>query len=412
MGCNSSVDAEIIISNSSVTDDSQGDTDSDSISKQMNVGLSVTFDGCASNISITVKESTFSGNLGKGILVHFKNLSTHNSLTVSSSNFTDITHNTIGASKNMHCHDMRGNYDSTLCHAGGGTSVLFDGNSSHNTIVIEKSSFSNNTAFAGGGLFVAFLTFSHDNEAKLIASTFANNGHTNLVCGGGLAIYLLNSSHHNSISIDRCNFTGNRALRGAGMYIQFKDSTGTNTLSVEKCTFVGNISPDRMGRSGGGGIEAGYFFWESYAPINNTVSIISCHFEENFANFGGGTLLFSSYAFRRDINNSFYFIDCLWKNNSANFGAAVDLTSKLTVRDHPPQGILPIPVFTNCTFQMNKVVNMDDRKGIGKGTFISTDMSAHFKGRTLFDHCSGSAIHMTSGFLIFDEHSDVMFWNQ
>ena len=198
------------------------------------------------------------------------------------------------------------------------------------------------------------------------------------------------------------------------MYIQFQDSTSINTLSVEECTFVGNIAQDTIrGKtdSGGGGIEAGYYFQESYAPTNNIVSIINSQFEENYANFGGGTLLFSSYAFRKDINNSFYLTDCLWKNNSASFGAAVDLTSRLTVHNHPPQGILPIPVFTNCIFKMNKAVNIGDGKSIGKGTFISTDMSAHFRGMTLFDHCNGSAIHMTSGFLIFDERSHVMFSN-
>jgi predicted outer membrane repeat protein len=178
--------------------------------------------------------------------------------------------------------------------------------------------------------------------------------------------------------------------------------------------FVGNNSTNKTGTkldSGGGGIEAGYYFQETYAPINNTVSIVSCCFEENYADFGGGTLLFSSYAFRKDINNSFYLIGCLWKKNSAIFGAAVDLTSKLTVHSHPPHGILPIPVFTNCNFEMNRIVNIDGRRGIGKGTFISTDMSAHFNGTTLFDNSNGSAIHMTSGFLRFDEHSYVTFTN-
>ena len=287
------------------------------------------------------------------------------------------------------------------------------GNSSHNAIVIEKSHFTNNIAFVGGGLFIAFQNFSHNSKARVIASTLSHNSHRNLRCGGGLAIYLFNHSQENSISISKCKFNHNTALRGAGMFLQFQDSSSINTFSVENCKFVGNNSPNRMGKKdgGGGGLEAGYYFREMHAPIDNTVSIISCHFEENYADFGGGTLLFSSYAFQRDINNSFYLTGCLWKNNSASFGAAVDLISRLTVHSQPPQGILPIPLFTNCTFEMNKIINTDSSNSIGKGTFISTDMSAHFKGSTIFDNCNGSAIHMTSGFLEFDEYSYVTFSN-
>ena len=414
VGCESSIsvmnEAEVLITNSSIIGNSQGNIAFKTINNHMIVGLSISFDGCTLHVSITVMELVLSG-LGKGTLVHFQNSSAHNSLTISSSCFFDIGYN-IEISKYMHCHHVRGDFN-PFHHAGGGIAVLFDGNSSYNTIVIEKSHFMNNTAFAGGGLFIAFQKFSHNNKARVVASTLSHNSHRNLVCGGGLAIYLFNSSQENSISINECKFNHNTALRGAGMYLQFQDSSSFNTFSVEKCTFVGNNSPDRMRKkdSGGGGLEGGYYFREKHAPIDNTVSIISCHFEENYADFGGGTLLFSSYAFRKDVNNSFYLIDCVWKNNSAIFGAAVDLTSRLTVRSHPPQGILPIPVFTNCTFEMNKVVNTDDSKGIGKGTFISTDMSARFEGSTIFDNCNGSAIHMTSGFLEFDEYSHVTFSN-
>lgn len=411
VACKSSVvkDTEVLITNSSITSNSQNNTFDHII-----MGLSVTFDGCASHVSTVISELVFSGGLGKGILVHFKNSSTQNSLIVSSSSFSDIAHN-IGDSNSKHCHDLTEDHN-ILQHAGGGISVLFDGSSSQNTVVINGSHFTNNTAFAGEGSFIAFLNSSHHNRVEVIASTFSRNVQGDFTCGGGQAIYLMNASNHNSVIVDRCNFISNTAMRGAGMYIQFQDSTSVNTLSVKKCTFFGNKSPDLVGRkidSGGGGIEAGYYFRETHAPTNNTVSIISCDFEQNYANFGGGTLLFSSYAFHKNINNSFTLIDCLWKNNSANFGAAIDLTSKLTVHNHPPQGILPIPVFSNCTFVRNKVIinETGNYNILGKGTFISTDMSAHFKGTTIFDKCNGSAIHMTSGFLIFDEQSDVTFSN-
>ena len=300
--------AELLITNSSVIGNSQGNT-FDANSSHMIVGLSkgITFDGCVSHISIIVKGLKFSGILGKGMLVHILNSSSHNSLTVSSSTFVDNA--CVGVS-HMYHHFIRGDH------------------------------------------------------------TF-----------------------------------------GGGVYIQFQNLTSFNILIVERCVFIRNTSPDKMSgkiESGGGGIEAGYYFLESDAPSSNSLFIISCDFEQNYANFGGGTLLFSSYAFRRNVNNSLYLADCLWKNNTANFGAAVDLISKISVRDHPPQGILPISVFTNCTFKINRVINGNN---VGKGTFISTDMSAHFNRTTIFEHCTGSAIHMTSGFLIFERQSNVTFSN-
>ena len=61
---------------------------------------------------------------------------------------------------------------------------------------------------------------------------------------------------------------------------------------------------------------------------------------------------------------------------------------------------------------MNKVVedafeNIQIR--VGKGSFISTAMSAHFSGTIRFENSTGSAIHVTSCFLTFNKYTNVIF---
>ena len=131
VGCESSIsvmnEAELLITNSSITGNSQGNIAFKTINNHMIVGLSISFDGCTSHVSITVMELVLSGSLGKGTLVHFQNSSTNNSLTISSSCFFDIGHNIEINEHNMHCHHLSGDF-SLFHHAGGGTAVLlFDG---------------------------------------------------------------------------------------------------------------------------------------------------------------------------------------------------------------------------------------------------------------------------------------------
>ena len=385
----------------------------DQINKPMTRGLSFIFSGCTSHISSNINESVFSGNAaitGSGLFLHFLNSSNNNSITVSSSNFTDnVCIRASGEAKRKE-------------YGGGSVNVVFDDNSSYNAVVIEESNFMKSTALTGGGLFILFLNCSHGNSMDVITSNFSNNNQWDNATklGGGLSLLLMDGSYSNDISLIRCILAENRAMRGAGMYARFQNLSKDNNLTIIRSVFIRNRSPDTMNREegggGGGGIEVGYHFLGEYAPTNNSVSIIHCQFKHNFANFGGGTLLYSSYALRTDINNSFNLTDCLWQKNSANYGAAIDLSAKLSVHDYPPQGILPIPVFEDCIFIMNKVVNNIDknnvgivRTSVGKGTFISTAMSAHFIGTTRFEHCTGSAIHVTSCFLTFSKHSNVTF---
>ena len=97
------------------------------------------------------------------------------------------------------------------------------------------------------------------------------------------------------------------------MYIKFEESSKYN-ITLEMSVFTQNQPPEMIKRTragSGGGIEAGYYFLENIAPRDNSISINHCHFINNYANFGGGTSLFSSYALRTNLNNKFHQIGCI-----------------------------------------------------------------------------------------------------
>ena len=369
-------------------------------------GLSITFNRSVSSITL-IEDSVFSNITGGGLLVQLHQ-SSNSSVIVSRCFFTNSIHFEANGNPN---------------YSGGGGAGVVMSDSADNAIIFVESIFSNNTALTGGGLFILFLNSSGNNTISIVKSQFLDNGkgvHSSKETkGGGVSVAIRNDSYDNNVSIGESVFAGNSAERGAGLHIHLHDSSRWNNVSIVLSNFTRNMSPSESREGSGGGIEAGYYFKQINAPVNNSISIIKCNFKDNYANYGGGTHLFSSYAFRTAIYNRFILKNCLWQNNSANYGAAVDLSSKHSVQDYPPQGIVPIPEFTNCTFISNRVVTVADVKAsdgivqsdVGKGTFISSVMSASFTGVTRFENCTGSAVHITSGFLTFEERSNVVFIN-
>ena len=405
-----STNTQTLISDSIFIGNNMGNT-IDTINNDITRGLFITFNGKSSQISLIITNSEFLSATGSGLSIYFLNSSYNNSVFLSSSYFANNTKSKSG--NLMRSHQLLSD------GGGGGVRILFDNYSSDNMVIIEDTNFVANTGNFGGGALILYMGSSHGNTVGVIFSNFSYNGvHGNPPeGGGGLSVLLMNSSYENKISINECHFIGNIAVQGAGMHLQLRDSTCCNNLSIENSVFTRNKSPgsDGMRKSHGGGIDAGFYFFDDHAPLNNSIYISQCYFYYNKAYFGGGTSIYSSYAFRKNINNNFHITNCSWRNNFANFGAAIDLSSKHLVYDYPPQGISPIPEFTNCTFIKNEVVNDMKKAGgslqrsLGKGAFISTAMSARFLGTIIFDHCTGSAIHITSGYLLFGKKSIVTF---
>ena len=316
-GCDPAVNAtkdatQILISNSRFTGKYSSSIPESNIGGHSIEGLSFIFSECASHVSSTISESIFLGNaatIGCGLHVHFLGSSHNNSVTVSSSSFMD----NICIRDNDTLHDV-------YAGGGGGINVVFDDVSSHNAVIIENCKVINNTAFFGGGLLILFQNSSCENTVNIVASNFSNNGHGSNVPtrGGGLSVLLIDKSYGNNVSLNGILFAENRAERGAGMHVQFQNSSEYNTDSVVESDFIFNVCPDRTNSPGvsgggsGGGIEAGYHFWQKDAPANNAISISFCYFEHNFATFGGGVSLFSSYTLYEVVHNSFSLTGCLW----------------------------------------------------------------------------------------------------
>ena len=137
---------------------------------------------------------------------------------------------------------------------GGGLSIIFKGNASNNTVVIDNCKFFGNRASWGGGLLVEFEDFSKNNTMIISNTHFsanwviaeAKNGYG--TGGGGLrvgfVIFDQKSVEYNSIVLENCLFSGNKALCGGGfgMYMSSEPNVinATNSLSFRNCSWTAN----------------------------------------------------------------------------------------------------------------------------------------------------------------------------
>ena len=171
---------------------------------------------------------------------------------------------------------------------GGGLSVVFKGNASTNTVVIDNCKFFGNRASWGGGLLIEFEDFSKNNIIIINNTNFsenwvimeAKNGY-GTVGGGvrvGFVIFDQQSVEHNSIVFENCLFTGNKALCGGGfgMYVPSEPNVvnATNSLSFKNCSWTANTALL------GSAIDLDY--WHIYtdgAKLN--VKFTACKFHDN-----------------------------------------------------------------------------------------------------------------------------------
>ncbi len=148
---------------------------------------------------------------------------------------------------------------------GGGLSVFFKGRAHNNTIIVNRSSVTQNSALWGGGLFAEFQDNSTNNSFHVYNSTIE-----------------LNVCLHN-----------------------VKKAAGT----------------------GGGGVRIGFIFFDNALVKNNNIRFENCTFSNNTGYFGGGLSFYtareldSMYA-----TNSLELLNCNWFGNRARVGAAIDLS--------------------------------------------------------------------------------------
>ncbi len=164
---------------------------------------------------------------------------------------------------------------------GGGLHNQF-GEDSGSEILIQESTFEDNTAYHGGAIY------SVNGKTRIFESTFSNNTSTSEVGEGG-AIFVFNGS----VEIADSSITANEAIAsGGGLFLS--DSNGM----LWNCLITDNIS----GRDGGG-VSANVF--SDCNIINTTIA------DNVGGKFGGG--LFCGY------NSYTYIIDSIiWGNFAVN----------------------------------------------------------------------------------------------
>ena len=148
---------------------------------------------------------------------------------------------------------------------GGGLSLFFKGCATKNSVLIESSNFTNNTALWGGGLFVEMQDWSTNN----------------------------------SVSVSNSTFSGNECI--------FKNSSIQGT--------------------GGGGTRVGYIFFNDTHAKSNSITFENCHFLYNFAFFGGGLSFYAAREpTESSSTNSLVFLNTTWEENIARAGSGADLS--------------------------------------------------------------------------------------
>ena len=312
-----------------------------------------------------------------------------------------------------------------------GTGVTFS--NTFGTVNVEYSHFDGNrvpvseaSIYSGGsGVHIEFTHCKQMTNYTFQACSFLNNNASTLDTenvpafwyassdfqgmgrGGGMCIYLKAQTEMVTINITRSVFQRNSAVWGGGLYLGLLDNPSNNTIYISNTQFESN-----NGSNTGGGIKINYMFAEG---VNNFMSFQNCNFTSNTAEFGGGVVFYSNqrYPTSADLNNKIQFLDCAWSSNTAHYGAAVDIEPPIW--DMHSTG-LPVPVFRNCRFISNWVIDEKMSKcelclqtKNGKGTFAATGYSIQFGGTVHFENNTGSAIHITSSSMEFAAGTDAVF---
>ena len=252
----------------------------------------------------------------------------------------------------------------------------------------------NNCTFADNN-----ATTIEENTTKYILTI--GSDHQQFGRGGGLSMLFKGNVTNNTFIITNCTAKNNMAIWGRGMLVYFLDSARNNNVTIKEVIFVNNSIPDRT-KTGAGGLKIHYF--PQVDSPTNTINVMDCTFESNFAYFGGGTALTTEHE-RQGLtaSNGITFTCCTWQNNEAHIGSAIDLSSYTD----KPVGVFVSPVFNNCSFiesSNEKIVNIT-----GQGTFHSDVVSFTIEDDNYFTGNHGTALILVHAVVEIIENALVMF---
>ena len=219
--------------------------------------------------------------------------------------------------------------------------------------------------------------------------------------GGGLGIVFLHNSTGSVINVHDCIIKSNNATNGGGLCIHFQDTATDNVVTISNSLLLNNT-----GRNGGGGVMISL----GQSPSKNHVQFKRVTIERNFAIFGAGTsiaALFSSY--KSHPGELVNFSNCIWVGNSGVYSPAVDVSPFRFQQSRQTEGFLPIPLFTNCRFKDHFISRRTNKPHVTQGVLVVTRFSIHFQGSNEFLNNSYSALYLTSGHVVFQPFSQVLF---
>ena len=238
--------------------------------------------------------------------------------------------------------------------------------------------------------------------------------------GGGIYISIGSDATNNSISITNTLFHRNGAVfNSGGMLVELLNSATNNSVVVSEVTFKDNSCGNpKLKYCVGGGLVVAFIFYKetrvSGPPRRNSFVCNFCTFGENVAFVGGGTGILVTKQRKSDYMSNITFSNSQWANNTAPVGAAVDASPDTL--DYETQGVLPSPLFKNCSFSNNSAFYLysQNQYGLnisspGYGVVFSTEVKLIFEGRTSFKNNKGSGLYLPNSIIKFSEGTNATF---
>ena len=130
---------------------------------------------------------------------------------------------------------------------GGGMYIEYRKGSQNGVLEIKYCLFSKNYADLGGGLMATFSDNACNNLLLIESTSFVNNSiglhYNDSIAGAGAAVTIYSNATSNNVLFKDCNFTDNVAPWGGGLWIfSAPDSTPErpNSLNISGCIFTNN----------------------------------------------------------------------------------------------------------------------------------------------------------------------------
>ena len=236
---------------------------------------------------------------GGGMLIEFcgsSNFSRENQVEISSGNFQ----NNIAEmeDRNFSCNFTK---DFFPYGRGGALSIVFNGDSRNNDVIVTNSSFTNNSALWGGSMHFKFDDHSQYNDVQVRSvSIDSSNGS---LYGGGILAWGVNNENNNNFNVSETNFYGNNASLGGGLAIMGLKGEG-KYATVMNCFFEDNAAS----------FGAGIFIKDTKATLdtvsvsqnnNQSMEVYSQTFNGAIASFNSTVNIHGNSFIEKNINTGF-----------------------------------------------------------------------------------------------------------